>query len=249
MFKVDTKDIQNLTDALRDVSRSAYPLAVRSTLNKLAFETKKLASSETIPHTFTTRNTFIEKSVQYERSENTFSIGAMQARAGQVSDYLGKRTDQLDKQEHGQPVVAKGNYTFAATPAARGGNYNKPILKRYYFPKMEIKKLDDLVKAPTQDEGLEIPQACGYSKHNNVTINVIAHSPKLKKYGVFHVKPDGKGGKASLIYALNNKVNPIKRTPWLRETAKKVGAKVNEIFIEEARKRIEKELAKKLKRS
>lgn len=246
-FKVDTKDVQKLVDALRDINRTAYPLAVRSTLNRVAFETRKLSSTETIPHTFTTRNTFIEKSVQYERSENTFSIGSMEAIAGQVSDYLGKKTDQLDKQEHGSPVVAKGNYTFAATPAARGGNYNKPILKRYYFPKMDIKKLDDLVN-PTHEQGLEVSQACGYAKRNNKSINVVAHSKKLK-YGVYHIKPDGKGGKASLIYALNNKVNPIKRTPWLRETAKKVGVKVNEIFIEEAKKRIEKELSKKLKRS
>ncbi len=247
MLKVDTKDVQKLVDALREVSRSAYPLTVRSTLNRLAYDTKELSSNETIPHTFTTRNTFIQKSVQYERSENTFSIGAMEARAGQVSDYLGKKTDQLEKQEYGQPVVAKGKHLFTPTITARGGDYKKPVLRRYHFPKLEIKTLDDLVEYPTKNPFLEIKQACGYARRNNETFNIIARSPR-QKYGIFNIVPGKVRNKAQMIYSIGEKSRVIDKTRWLDKTAKTVGVKVDEIFLEEAKKRIEKELAKKLKR-
>lgn len=244
MFKVDTKDIQKLTDALRDASRSAYPLAVRSTLNRVAFETKKLSSTDTIPHTFTTRNTFIVKSVQYERSENTFSIGAMQSRAGQVSDYLGKRTDQLDKQEHGQPVIAKGNYTFAATPAARGGNYNKPIAKRNLLTALNVKKLDDIVENPTTETHKEIRQSVAFATAKGKKINVLLSSAKGRK-GIYTISKNS----VSLLYRLNDKTNRIKQHKWLEPSVNKVMKNIENIYTEEAKKYIEKGLAQKLKRS
>lgn len=244
MFKVDTKDIQKLTDALREINRSAYPLAVRSTLNRAAFETKKVATTETIRHTFTTRNTFIGKSVQYERSENTFSIGSMEARAGQVSDYLGKKTDQLDKQEHGQPVVAKGNYTFAATPAARGGSYNKPIAKRNLLTSLDIKKLDDIVENPTTETYKEIRQSKAFATTKGRKINVLLSNAKGRK-GIYTVSKNS----VSLLYRLNDKTNRIKQRKWLEPSANKIMKNIENIYAEEAKKRIEKELAKKLKRS
>lgn len=243
-FKVDTKDVQKLVDALRDINRTAYPLAVRSTLNRVAFETRKLSSTETIPHTFTTRNTFIEKSVQYERSENTFSIGSMEARAGQVSDYLGKKTDQLDKQEHGSPVVAKGNYTFAATPTARGGNYNKPIAKRNLLTALNVKKLEDIVENPTTETHKEIRQSKAFATTKGKKINVLLSNAKGRK-GIYTISKNS----VSLLYRLNDKTNRIKQRKWLEPSVNKVMKKAEDIYVDEAKKRIEKEFAKKLKRS
>lgn len=244
MFKVDTKDIQNLVDTLRNISRSAYPLAVRSTLNRLAFDTKKVASNEIIPRTFTTRNTFIQKSVQYERSENTFSIGAMEARAGQVSDYLGKKTDQLDKQEHGLPVVAKGNYTFAATPAARGGSYNKPIPKRNLLNSLNVKKLNDIVENPTKETHKEIRQSKAFAITKGKKINVLLSNSKGRK-GIYTISKNS----VSLLYRLNDKTNRIKQRKWLEPSVNKVMKKIERIYASEAKKRIEKELSKNLKHS
>lgn len=244
MLKVDTKDVQKLVDALREVSRSAYPLTVRSTLNRLAYDTKGLSSNETIPHTFTTRNTFIQKSVQYERSENTFSIGAMEARAGQVSDYLGKKTDQLEKQEYGQPVVAKGNYTFAATPSARGGSYNKSIPKRNLLTALNVKKLSDFVDNPTKEPHKEIRQSKAFAITKGKKINVLLSNAKGRK-GIYTISKNS----VTLLYRLNDKTTRIRQRKWLEPSVKKVMKNIERIYISEAKKRIVKEFAKRLKRS
>ena len=242
MFEADTKDLKKLTDVLKNVSRSAYPLAVRGTLDSLAFETSVLDKKKVLPQEFDLRNSFIQGSVQYRRSVGTFDISRMASYAGQVSEYKGKHTDQLAKQEEGTPIAAKGAYTFAATPGARGGSYKKTIRKVNLFSTMKVKQLKDVVQNPTKNKNNEISQAAAFSARTDSSETLLLTNKKGKK-GIYKVTK----GRVTLLYRLTNKITKIQPTKWLEPAAKKIQKNADKYYIKNAKKRIEKEFSKKLK--
>lgn len=246
MFNVDLKDIKKLTDNLKKISRSAYPLAVRGTLNRLAFETSNIAKKEILPKLFTLRNKYIQGTVGYQRCQNTFNIAAMESFAGQFDTSKGKPTGQLAKQETGSPIVAKGKYTFAATPSARGGSYKKTVRKANLFASLKVYKLPDLVQNPTSDRHKEVPQAIAFAEKYNKTFGIIGYSPVYLRYSIFGIRPTGKAGRASMLYTLEDKKTYIKKRPWLYLSTRRAQANAHEIYQDEAINRIEKILSKGL---
>ena len=239
MFKIDTKDLKTLTDNLRKCSKSAYPLTVRSTLNRMAFETSNTAKKDVLPKVFTLRNKYIQSTVGYKRCDNTFNIASMSSYAGQVSEWKGKPTGQLEKQEYGKPVFAKGKHTFVATPTARGGSYNKTILRSMQFSRLDVKKLSDFVENPTHETHKEIRQSKAFAKEYEITKgkqdNVLIKKEKEKK-GIYTVSKKS----VKLLYRLNERKTDIDRTQCLKTAADKTIAKAEEFYVSEAVKRFEK---------
>ncbi len=235
MFKIDTKDLKKLTDNLRKCSKSAYPLTVRSTLNRMAFETSNTAKKDVLPKVFTLRNKYIQGTVGYKRCDNTFNIASMSSYAGQVSEWKGKPTGQLEKQEYGKPVFAKGKHTFVATPTARGGNYNKTILRSMQFSRLDVKKLSDFVENPTHETHKEIRQSKAFAISKGKKVNVLLSNAKGKK-GIYTVSKKS----VKLLYRLNERKTDIDRTQWLKTATDRTITKVEDIYISEAVKRFEK---------
>lgn len=246
MFNIDTKDIKRLTDNLKNCNKSAFPLTVRGTLNGFAYETSNIAKTKILPKVFTLRNKFIQGSVGYKKCENTFNIASMQSFAGQRSQHLGKKTDQLAKQETGSPIVAKGNFTFVPTADARGGSNSKTVKRKNYLGNLKVYKLSRLVRTPTSDPRKEIPQAIGYAERHNKTFAVIAHSPLYLRYGIFRILPTGKSHRAHMLYKLTDRTNQIKQRQWLKPATDNVIKRAISIYVEEAKKRLEKVLSKGL---
>lgn len=244
MFNIDTKDIKKLTDNLKKISRSAYPLAVRGTLNRLAFETSNIAKKEILPKLFTLRNKYIQGTVGYQRCQNTFNIAAMESFAGQFAISKGKPTGQLAKQETGSPIVAKGKYTFAATPSARGGSYKKTVRKANLLASLKAQKLSDLVANPTTNPNKQAAQAQAFAVRNKKTVNVLLTNSKGHK-GIYKISKKS----VNLLYDLRNKKTSIKRTQWLKISSDKILSKVENIYMDEAAKRFEKVMSQGLSHS
>lgn len=243
MLKVDTKDLKTLCDNLRNTSKKAYPLAVRSTLNRQAFETSKEVKKNQLKKTFILRNAYIQKTVGYQRSENVFEVSAMESFAGQFDKFAGKKTNQLEHQEMGKPVVAKGKYTKAPTLSARGGTFAKKIKKGALFNSLKnkkIQKINDIAMYPSK---FELNQAVKIAQKWNEEFILVSTTQKGIK-GVFKVNKKG----VKLLYKFTDKANKIKKREWLKPVAEKILHKSDKIFIEEAERRIEKELSQNLKR-
>lgn len=239
MLKVDTKDLKKLTDNLKRTHKAALPKTIFFTLNQMARNTA-LQAKENIAKSFTLRNKYIEGSVGY-KSKKTFDINSMESYAGQFAIYKGKPTGQLEKQEYGQSILAKGKYTFAATPSARGGSYKKTIRKANMFGLLNVKKLSDFVEHPTQETHKEIRQSKAFAISKGKKVNVLLTNKKNKK-GIYTVSKNS----VKLLYRLNERSTEIKQTQWLKPATDKVMATAERIFISEANKRLEKELSKGL---
>ena len=176
--------------------------------------------------------------------KNIFNISSMQSFAGQRSQHLGKKTEQLAKQETGSPIVAKGNFTFAATPSARGGSYKKTVRKANLLTSLNAKKLSNLVANPTKNPTRQAAQAQAFAVRNKTSVNVILTNSRGHK-GIYKVSKKS----VTLLYNLRNKRTNIKRTQWLQVATNKTLASADMIYSKEANKRLEKALSKGLSTS
>jgi len=138
MYKLtaDLSGLNKLTEALKGLHRSAYPVAVRQTLNDLAFDTKQKQLITNSNVTFTIRNkNFIKNFSKVDKADG-FDVNSMVASAGMIDKGAGKT---FDLQEKG------GSYSHENVPfnnARVGGSNRGKISKQFYFnlPKIDRSK-------------------------------------------------------------------------------------------------------------
>lgn len=132
-INIDTKEISKLTATLRDMHRSAYPVAVRQTLNDLAFDVKQKQLDATAKQLFTIRNPKMIKAFSKVVKATGFDAGSMVAEVGMLNKGAGKT---FDKQEIG------GSYEHENIPlvGARSGGNTKGKVKKVNW--VNIGRLD-----------------------------------------------------------------------------------------------------------
>lgn len=244
MFNVDLKDIKQFENNAKDCNSTAK-LTVKRTLNKLAFETSNISKNETLPQTYTLRNNYIASTVRYESVRGTGDIESMASFAGQMSSFKGKKTNQLELQELGKPVVAKGKYTKAATAFSRSGSYKKRIARSRRFATLKGKKgivtIKDIAMYPSK---FVLNQAVAIAEKWNEEYYLIAETKKGVK-GIFKVRKNS----VKLLYRFTDKANKIKQRQWLRPTAERVMKNVDTYYTAEAKRTLEKTFGRNLKRT
>lgn len=249
MFNIDAKELKQYVKNLNEVSKTAYPKAVRSTLDRLAF----LAQDEykkNIKGNFLLRqvnSNIIMKSIRYEKCGNSLEIAQMESLFGQQNKTFGRNTDQMRKQEFGETLVAKGKHIVKPTKFSRGGSYKKLVKSQNYLANIKVKKIEDLVAHPAKTEFMQFRQAIGYIKHNPG--KKIHFMPSGESYlgmnGIIELSAN-EDKSARFIYSLKDKTQPLKARPTLKPAANTIGAKSGDVFKHEAQRRIMRELSKGL---
>ena len=104
-FNVDTNEVIVFTNKLEKLSKSAFPNAVRGTLNGLGFDVKKNTMPEVAEKTFVTRRkNFLKASSRVEMARG-FSLNSMETKVGFVP-FKGpnEAVQDLEQQEHGGKI-------------------------------------------------------------------------------------------------------------------------------------------------
>lgn len=262
MFNINTKDLEQYKKNLDRVSKDAFPKAVRSTLDNMAYKTqteykKNIKKELTIRGG---RNNIVMKSTRYERCSGTLEIDKMEADTGQQSMTYGKKTEQLRKQEFGETLIAKSKYTAKATKTSRGGSYKRTVSKERLVSRTNAKKLKDLAKYPAKGTAAQFRQVIAITHRTHQTINFIPEKETSRhKFGIFQmwdsgtvIKKDGKkhakGKAAKLLYSFKDKTQKLHERPMLKPATDKVAPKCADIFEQEAERRIAKEISNNLRR-
>ncbi len=245
---INYKDIEKLTRNLKETSRAAYPLTVRSTLNAQAKQTSDLYKKE-VPKHFTVRNRGYLKTIGFNQCQNTFNIDEMESAAGQREEFFGKKQEGLRKQEFGETIKSKSKHIAKPTKFARGGQYKRLVREANFMSKIKVSRISDLTDNPAKTEFKEFRQAVAIAKRQKKIINFL---PSGESYlginGIAQI--DGtKNGKKSVnyLYSLKGPEQKLKKTPVLKPAGEKITSKSDEIYSREAKRRMEKELAKGLK--
>lgn len=112
MFKINDKDLKALEADLKHVAERALPFATKATLNKTAFDTRKIALNQ-IQGKMIQRNRFTAQSIRVDMAK-TLNIARQEAVIGSTADYM-------ETQEFGGTKRAQGAKSVAiATKSASG---------------------------------------------------------------------------------------------------------------------------------
>ena len=243
---VEFKDLVKLTNNLKQTSRTAYPLTVRSTLNAMAKQTTDEYKSGVLK-TFTVRNRGYLKTIGFNQCKNTFDIDSMESVTGQREHFFGKEQTGLKKQEFGETIKSKSKHIAKPTKFARGGQYKRLVRNQNFMSAIKVSRISDLVKYPAKSEFREFRQAVAVAKRQQKTINFLPS--KESQFGINGIAQinGAKSKSVNYLYSLKGKEQPLKKTPVLKPAGEKIAAKSGEIYEKEAKRRMEKELAKGLK--
>jgi len=136
---VNTKATIALTAKLEKLHRSAFPSAVRNTLNDAAFDMKRKTLIDSANSNFKVKNkTFFKKFSGVEKASG-FDLKSMKATAGfpVPSDIKAKTAiDGLEKQETGSSISNGLRYL----KGARSGSLNRLVQKKSYYNKSRVTK-------------------------------------------------------------------------------------------------------------
>lgn len=261
MIEIDTKEIKKFVKNLKSTSKDAYPKAVRSTLDNLAFNTQKKYKVN-VKNALTIRGgsgNIVMKSIHYQKCRSGLDVSKMESRVGQLSQVYGKETVQLRKQEFGENITAKRKHLLKPTKFARGGSYRKLVKKGNLVAKLDTKRIEDIAANPVKgDIKKQFRQGIAIAHRQHKTINFVPDAPTTgKKWGVFQFwdsgtvikkgKPHAKGKAAKLLYPFKEKTQHLQKRPMLKPATDENAKKGGEIFVNEANRRIAKEMAKGLK--
>jgi len=240
---------------LNQIGRAELPLAVRGTLNKAAFETRRQLSEVEMPKTFTLRNTFEnKKSLHYQRCDNTFDIDAMQSSAGQKAEVdfeTGlRKMEDLREQEVGDTLKARPGSKMMRQPtvASRIGKaFNRPVagknrpskgVKWLKMRDIEQKAglLDNPRGQPLSDDG-RIKRA--HAMMAKFKTNEIYELPLLGNrsvIGVFRIQ----AGKIVLLHKLETGSKKLKKRETVKPAMEAIVPQIGAYFEEQIDARIRK---------
>ena len=239
---IDSKELESYTKKLRQVHRSALPLAVRGTLNEAAFHMKKEEMPKSFYDKFTIRSkSFITSKSGYSKCTNTFDISKMQSEAGvKKSNNPNDSQNKLIFQEEG----GVENRDFYPNDYVRKGKSNEnKIYKDLYFSNFKNLRNGQPIRKPNVSL-IKKDNAIFYVKSKNAKRKqgMFSRLGKKKK----QVNKANRGDKSEWILLYSLKVNiDFNKKQFMQPAADKTQLKIAEFYEKNTRKRLEKLMKKK----
>lgn len=156
-----------LTARLEKLNRSAFPVAVRSTLNDMAFEAKKNIPNQA-SQKFTIRQKNLFKRFSGVEKAKGYSVNNMQASVGIVDNGKPKLAKGLATQETGGNL--RGRKLIAHDMARQDDLREKKIMTKFHFKKTDGKKYFKINKSIFKNEGDTIRPIYIYRPNRNTRL-------------------------------------------------------------------------------
>lgn len=244
IFNVNTDEVVKHANRLEQMHRSDFPIAVRSTLNDLAFDVKMNTLMQSAEQVFILRNpNFLKRHSAVDKAQG-FDVDTMQSEVGIAPRGL-KAAANLEIQEKGGTI--KGRSAIYMPTARINKSKFKSVVRSNYLQKHGTLKgsytrkgtkksravADAVMAKKTKRLWLYVTGSEGtYLKVKNVSFSGKGRSRKVK----MNVVPIAS-------YQRGRDVN-VKPRPFLENASMKTLQKAHEYFIKNAEKRFEKALRK-----
>jgi len=219
---VNTKASIQLTAKLEKLHKSAFPSAVRNTLNEVADNHKKLIP-KVAKHKFKNeRNkTFFRAITNYEKATG-FDVNKMTATSGLNQNALGgkasKIIDNLEKQENGGKI--KGRNLLAGKDSRVGGGYGGKVKSRARFEKNEVHDSTNAFKYQLSKTG----------SRKSAYISAVASAVKNGSKN-FLLKGGRKGKMSGMVYSIASAKTNVRTRKTSIKTKKLYGYISDNTFI------------------
>lgn len=242
-FNVDTNAVIKFTNELEKLNHSAFPNAVRGTLNGLALDVKKRTMPLMVEKEFTQRRkTFFKANSRVEFARG-FNLNTMQSEVGFI-DYKAKGNrkaiDELEQQEHGGKI--KDRELIPLDKARISGSRAKNVRTKNRLKGKTIIKVSG---QPGRNYKHKFHNAIiragigGYIQGTKV-VSRVKNIQKVRN-GRFRWKFDLE----NLYFVNNKKTIDIEKTNFMRKASEMSLKKGNEIYFKEAERQFDRHFSKK----
>lgn len=240
---VNTGAAKDLTRKLSEISRSAFPVAVRGALNNAAFDVKQNTMLRSAKQNFTERSPNFFKATSTVDMARGFDVVNMQAAVG-FDKGKAKATgnvqavEDLEKQEFGGAIEGR---SFVPMDTARtGGNKAKMVRPNARLRQLKFVSVKNQ-KGPSNPE--KFIQAILEAGAGGFVLG----KKFLWRVNALRSRPDSKStnGWLDLTPLYNFKKGrkaPVNRTGFMEEASKVTAKKLDDYYITQARKQFEKYL-------
>lgn len=239
-LNIDTREVRKYARILKDMSRSALPVAVRTSLNSAAFDVKQNTMPTEASASFVKRQANFFKANSRVEKATGFDIGKMKSAVGFIPlNGTNKAVDDLEQQEHGGNI---GGRSFIALKQARTSNsWNKKVKSKARIS--QINNIVDTKDASGTDEEKFIKSAIHAGKGGWLIGNrTTGGGNKI----LFKIRSITRKNKKTVVDAVpmhalkkGRNVNP-KATHFMGRASTQSGGKINKSFNDAAKKQIEK---------
>jgi hypothetical protein len=243
-FDINTARVSAFAKELSELHRSAFPVAVRGTLNNAAFDVKQNTMPKSAKDTFIQRQPNFFKANSKVDMAKGFNVESMQATVGfKPLSGTNKAVDDLEQQEYGGNI---GGRSFVPLKEARGGDWKKKPRSRYRISDIKNKIIDSKKSKGKNDKEKFIKAAIHAGKGGFVLGNKTNSSGNKFLFKINSVKRL-KGGNTVInstpIFAVekNRKVKP-KATHFMQKASLKSANDLEKNFAMQAEKQIKKYL-------
>lgn len=241
-FNINSDAAVKHTARLERLHRSALPVAIRSTLNRAAFDLKTNSMPKKAAATFEQRAPNFFKANSKVKPASGFSLQAMRAEVGFVSKSGNDRSvDDLQQQEEGGSI--KGRSFIALKQARVGSSWNKRVRANARMSQIRGKMVGPLDAGPKNNanEGQGFIKSAVHAGKGGIIRgigelrDIVFKIKSLKRiHGNTIVK-------LLPLYSLEKgrAVRP-KATHFMRNASLESAKKMDEYYAEEAHKQIKK---------
>lgn len=244
IMDVNTDDVVKYTAKLERMHKSDFPLAVRGTLNDLAFNQKQTELMIAAEQVFVIRNKGFIKAHTGVIKADGWEVNNMQSICGVMPKGL-VAAQQLEKQETGGTIP--GRQMIYVDPA-RGGSKEKRVQTRNW-----VQKYGYVQGAPNRRRGRKsaiVAQAM-VAKNTRKLVKIKTRSSD-HFFKVNSIRFSGRGLSrrvnmrmtAIASYERGRSIRLSKKRPFMEISGKKSLAKAGQLFIKNAERRFEKALMK-----
>ncbi len=231
-FKTDTdKQIKEYNRRLRRIGKIGIPMAVKGTLDKMAFESRKM-SIKTFERKFVIRSNWTQRGMRYENTKKGIPIKRMESRSGNTRDYA----DLLEK---GGTVRADNQFLpIPALGARTGKSKRKRIAKRFKMPQLSrVRRLPSISGSPKRKFAAMLNIARKEKYFGPFLITKADAGGDKMPVGIFMLSGHGRGRRGGGTITMIRKLQPsahVPGRPFIYPAGRRVGLHMDHTYVKQA---------------
>lgn len=247
IFDVNNDEAIKLSARLERLHKSAFPSAVRNTLNRAAFETKKNIPKVAASKFVTRQKTFFKRFSTVDKSKG-FDVDKMVSTVGIDSRLNKELAENLESQEFGG--IVRGKKLIPHDESRIGKRQDKRVSSRNYLNKVKIHNATRSFKRAKGTRGSKFVAAVMSTAKRGKKHMRLDSGTRGIVYEVTSVKSNIRSKKPSFkikkLYSVrSNKSHSVKSTGFMLKSATLASRNMNQYFKENAEFQFEKQLKRR----
>lgn len=237
ILNVNTDAAVIYSNKLEKLHRSAFPIAIRSTLNSAAFDVKKNTMPASADKEFTIRRKNFFKANSRVTMAKGFNIRTMNAMIGFIGNQ--QAVEDLEQQEHGGKIKGRA---FIPLDTARGGSNARPVRPSNRLAR--IKNIVNAQKVRGKNRQQRFIKAAMFAGAGGYVIGNFTPKILWKITGITKIGNKIKIRKVPVYSYEKGRAVNVSATNFMKKATLKTGKKLEGFYIKQAKKQIEKALLK-----